>query len=599
MLFLLVMLLLVSVVILISVQVSAGVKSYVSFFSAKPGEQNSILCDPCHGKLTKLAGVETRSDGLFLTKDLAAMKLPIKYWFNFDKSNELALDRKITDHRSAACQNQYFDYSKLPNASIIMIFYNEPPSTLFRSIISILDRTPPELLHEFVFVEDGGSAPWIGKPLDDFVASNPKFKLIRTGKQSGLMRARTQGAMAATGDVLIFLDSHIETGDGWIEPMLKRIQDDRRNVIVPLVDVTDWDNFEVRRTSPTVTGFRWDMILQWISIPNEPGTDTVPSPTMPGGLFAMSRTYFFELGGYDLGMEIWGGENLELAFRVWTCGGRVEFAPCSRVTHVFQDGHTYTVPGSTVRVNSLRLAATWLDEYADVVYRFQGQSPIGTTIGGITRMSKLRKDRQCKPFKWYLENVSPYAVNSGQKVIRAYGYIKNMEYNGCIDCVNASAQSRPPPVNNMNIYPHCHGSGSAQFILWNVDDEIVIHHPTDICFDAISQTEVKLMSCHRQHGNQAWHWDRDTKLIKSLSQNRCLKADNKNDKYEFSLEACDALEKKQQWEFQVIMGENSLAAEQEKALQEQQPVSNELEDMFIEMEAKGLLKPQDQAHKPQ
>ncbi len=37
---------------------------------------------------------------------------------------------------------------------------------------------------------------------------------------------------------------------------------------------------------------------------------------MPGGLFAADRKYFFEIGGYDPGMEIWGGENLELSFRV-------------------------------------------------------------------------------------------------------------------------------------------------------------------------------------------------------------------------------------------------------------------------------------------
>lgn len=44
---------------------------------------------------------------------------------------------------------------------------------------------------------------------------------------------------------------------------------------------------------------------------------------MAGGLFSIDKNYFFELGTYDPGLDVWGGENMELSFKVLPSGPQI------------------------------------------------------------------------------------------------------------------------------------------------------------------------------------------------------------------------------------------------------------------------------------
>lgn len=45
-------------------------------------------------------------------------------------------------------------------------------------------------------------------------------------------------------------------------------------------------------------------------------TAPIRTPTHVGCAFSIDREFFFEIGSYDEQMDIWGSENVELAFRV-------------------------------------------------------------------------------------------------------------------------------------------------------------------------------------------------------------------------------------------------------------------------------------------
>ena len=119
---------------------------------------------------------------------------------------------------------------------------------------------------------------------------------------------------------------------------------------------------------------------------------------MAGGLFSIDRQYFESLGKYDEGMDIWGGENLELSFRIWMCGGTLEIVTCSHVGHVFRKSTPYTFPGGTGRIvnhNNGRLAEVWLDEWKDF-YHTINPGIKKTDLGATEFRKQLRRDLQCK-----------------------------------------------------------------------------------------------------------------------------------------------------------------------------------------------------------
>ncbi|XP_034257588.1 polypeptide N-acetylgalactosaminyltransferase 11 isoform X1 [Pantherophis guttatus] len=489
-----------------------------------------------------------------------------KHAFNVLISNRLGYHRDVPDTRDRKCKEKIYPHD-LPSASVIICFYNEAFSALLRTVHSVLDRTSSHLLHEIILVDDRSELADLKEDLDIYLTKNlpNKVKLVRNEKREGLIRGRMVGASHATGKVLVFLDSHCEVNEMWLQPLLTPIQESRRTVVCPVIDIISADTLTYSSSPVVRGGFNWGLHFKWDLVPMselegpEQAIAPIRSPTMAGGLFAMDREYFNALGQYDSGMDIWGGENLEISFRIWMCGGKLLIIPCSRVGHIFRKRRPYGSPGGqdTMAHNSLRLAHVWMDEYKEQYFALRPELRT-RNYGNITHRVELRKKLNCKTFKWYLDNVypemqisgpnakvqPPVFFNKGQKrpKILQQGRLHHLHTNKCL-----AAQSHPSQKGGLVVVRECDYSNKNQVWIYNEDHELILNNL--LCLD-VSETRTsdppRLMKCHGSGGSQQWLLGKNNRLYQ-VSVGQCMKmVDPLNLKGYVTMAICDG-SSLQQW----------------------------------------------------
>lgn len=400
-----------------------------SDFDDLPEEPTNIPKDE-HDKLTK--SLASRSGLLDKYVRSEGDRL---FAFNLLISNKLGSFRPIPDTRNSKCLPKSSRYSPTTSsssgnhghesenhtkihlklkASVIICYYNEAPSALLRTIKSIIVRSPNQLIEEILVVDDYSRDGYKADDLRPLIGSG-LVKMVRTAKREGLIRARLFGAGMARGDVLIFLDSHVEANIGWLEPLIEVVQENKTDIACPMIDLINADTM-IYSASPMVQGgLNWALNFKWDSVPSDKLKTyddfirPIESPTMAGGLFAIHRDYFYHLGSYDSEMELWGGENIELSLRTWMCGGRILILPCSRLGHIFRKTRPYgPAPGQpdSLLVNSNRAAHVWLDEYLE---KFYEANPNARSLGeiNVTQRLELKLRLKCKNFTWFMDNVYP------------------------------------------------------------------------------------------------------------------------------------------------------------------------------------------------
>ncbi|NXY47633.1 GLT15 acetylgalactosaminyltransferase, partial [Ceuthmochares aereus] len=433
------------------------------------------------------------------------------------------------------CLQQEYD-SSLPTASVIICFHDEAWSTLLRTVHSIMDTTPKASLKDIILVDDLSQQGPLKSALSEYVSKLDGVKLIRSNKRLGVIRGRMLGAARATGDVLVFMDSHCECQKGWLEPLLARLSTNRNSVISPVIDVIDWKTFQYYHSARQHRGvFDWKLNFHWEPVPEheEKVRQSPISPIRRLLLFKgnLNKVIFF------LYLHL---------FQTWLCGGSVEIIPCSRVGHLYRNHFpsAFSYEEAIVR-NKIRIAETWLGSYKENFYKHDTLAFLISKVKKSPDCSErlqLQKRLGCRNFQWFISNVYP-ELSQPEDTPRFSGKLYNTGVGFCADY----RPGRAVAEGSIELSP-CSDSLTQHFD-YNSMKEIRLGSAPLFCFD-VRHGKVIPYNCTKETDNshQRWNVQEDGMIVHILS-GKCIEAAKSEDEKDLVLCECNK-NANQVWQFE-------------------------------------------------
>ncbi|XP_051875280.1 N-acetylgalactosaminyltransferase 7 isoform X2 [Pristis pectinata] len=491
-----------------------------------------------------------------------AVQATIKeFGFNMVASDQISLDRTINDLRHEECKYWHYD-ERLLTSSVIIVFHNEGWSTLMRTVHSVIKRTPKKYLAEIVLIDDYSNKAHLKERLEEYLKQwNGLVKVFRNERREGLIQARSIGAHKATlGQVLIYLDAHCEVGPNWYAPLIAPITADRTSCTVPLIDAINGNTYAISpQGGGDEDGFArgaWDWSMLWKRVPlskrekerRKHKTEPYWSPAMAGGLFAIERDFFFELGLYDPGLQIWGGENFEISYKIWQCGGKLLFVPCSRVGHIYRlHGWAGNPPpayvgSSPTLKNYVRVVEVWWDEYADYFYASRPETK-AMAYGDISALKKFREEHHCKSFKWFMEEIAydiPDHYPLPPKNVE-WGEIRGHETDYCIDSMGHTNGGF------VELGP-CHRMGGNQLFRINEANQLMQY---DQCLTRGADGSKVVITHCSMNAYKEWQYIKTLHRFTHIPTGKCL--DRSEVLHQIFISNCDSAKTSQKWEMNNLL----------------------------------------------
>jgi GT2 family glycosyltransferase len=282
------------------------------------------------------------------------------------------------------------------SCSIVVVTHNEG-DRLAKTVAGLVTTGPPRA--ELIVVDDFSTDESVGA----LRSARRDIRIVRPERRLGPPSARNFGALLASGEIVVWADAHVDPPPGWFDAFASVL--DGRNVgaVGPAVSV-------MGNESSVGYGMRWKspkLDVEWL-----PRATQCPYavPILGGCFLAMRREVFERTGGFDDGLILWGGGDVELSFRLWMLGLECHVIPGVRVPHLFRSTFPYAVEAVAVLHNLLRIALVHFNEsrLAQVVEALRTNPVFSPALARVaasdvwSRRAQMRNTRR-RDDDWFFE----------------------------------------------------------------------------------------------------------------------------------------------------------------------------------------------------